>query len=231
MGRGNNSGGLGVPCITHSERPAFGSSQVPHPILKLLSVISGTAGPGRVTLFTAGGLLVLDRLTVEAVNSVVFGGVTACCCNCKYTMWENVFCTFSQVIWCYLQKKVGFMTIKTVVLNPTDHYTDYFCSNRNATGSERLFKDYYSFTYLSISHFISVIALLVQFLLLLWISNLLWELRVVWTGMAHCSEPPIVQKMSHWTKLSQKQTLIALKAQRSENTLSPLVFFPPPTFC
>lgn len=41
-GWGNNSGGLGVPCITHSERPAFGSSQVPHQILNLLSVIGRT---------------------------------------------------------------------------------------------------------------------------------------------------------------------------------------------
>lgn len=69
--------GLGVPCVTHSESQTFGSSQVPHQILNLLSVTSSsTARPVRVTLFTAGGLLLLDRLLAKAVNSVLVGGVT-----------------------------------------------------------------------------------------------------------------------------------------------------------
>lgn len=73
-GRSNNSRGLGVPCIAHSERPAFGSSRVPHQILNLLSVTSGGAArPGRVKLLTAAGLLVIR-----------------CCCNRGYPVWEKV---------------------------------------------------------------------------------------------------------------------------------------------
>lgn len=117
----NNSGGLGVPCITHSERPAFGSSPVPHQILSLLSVISSrTARPGRVTLFTACGFASVGSAdVVEAVKSAVFGGVTRCCCNCKYTMWEKVFCVFHKVLQILCMFRLRFHCAKRIFRNPT----------------------------------------------------------------------------------------------------------------